>query len=129
LRSSSGKSRARQRPFDRQVSPGMVVAENSSVFRLLLYRHHRTIKAVHAGHVHVSVRAGHGVGGVRGLFAAASSALSGTGADADRHLESVAVAAAMHLLALSGVAASGHRAATAGSAAGRLGVAKLHGTS
>ena len=37
-------------------------------------------------------------------------------ADADRHPESVALAAAVYLLALSGVAAWGDRAATAGSA-------------
>ena len=54
---------------------------------------------------------------VRRFSAAESSAVSGTGADADRHPEGVALAAAVHLLAFSGVAASGHRAATAGSAA------------
>src|SRR5260370_5492982 len=78
-------------------------------------------EAGHAGHVPVSVRAGHGVGGVRRLFPAASPALSGTGADVDGHPEGVASAAAMYLLAVSGSAASGRGAATAGSAAADAG--------
>ena len=52
-----------------------------------------------------------------GFSRLASSAISGAGADADRHPEGVAVAAAVYLLAVSGLAASGRRAATAGGAA------------
>src|SRR5215831_14156982 len=74
-------------------------------------------EADHASHAHVSIRVGHGVGGLRGLFPAASSPLSGTGAYADRHLEGAALTAAVHLLAVSCLAASGYRAATVGSAA------------
>src|SRR6267378_2094877 len=59
--------------------------------------------------------------GLRRVFAASSSAISGAGADADGHPESVAAAAAVHLLAVSGVAASGGGAATAGGAAAHAG--------
>src|SRR5579872_6962505 len=74
-------------------------------------------EAGHAGHGHVSVRVDHGVGGLRGFFASASSALSEAGTDANRHPESIAAATAVYLLAVSGLAALGHRTAIVGSAA------------
>ena len=68
-----------------------------------------------AGHDLVPVRAGHGVGALCGLFAA-SSAVPATGADAGGNFKGVAFAAAVHVLAVSGLPASGNRAATAGGA-------------
>src|SRR6185369_154769 len=74
-------------------------------------------EACHASHEHVSVRVVHGVGGLRGVFAIASSTFSEAGADADRHPESIAAATAEYLLAVSGLVAPGHRTPTVGSAA------------
>src|SRR5207247_9241053 len=48
---------------------------------------------------------------------AAPPVVAGTGTDAGGDLEGLALAAAVHLLAVSGLAASGDRPATAGSAA------------
>src|ERR1700730_5782746 len=74
-------------------------------------------EACHAGHEHVSVRVGHGVSSLRGVFAFAPSTFSEAGTDADRHPESIAAATAVYLLAVSGLAAPGHRTAIVGSAA------------
>src|SRR6185369_10857327 len=74
-------------------------------------------EACHASHEHVSVRVVHGVGGLRGVFAVASSTFSEAGGGADRHAESIAAATAEYLLAVSGLVAPGHRTPTVGSAA------------
>ena len=69
------------------------------------------------GDAHVSVRAGHGPGSLCWIFSTASSAISGTRADVDRDIEGVTVAAAVHLLAFSGLLAWECRAAITESAA------------
>src|SRR5271170_34641 len=54
----------------------------------------------------MAVCAGHGAGALCGFFATEPLAFSGARADADRDSESLAFAAAMHVLAVSGLAAS-----------------------
>src|ERR1019366_4102001 len=61
----------------------------------------------------VRVHSGDGAGLLCGFLAPTSSAISETRTHADRHSAGGATASAVHLLALSGIAASGHCAATA----------------
>src|SRR5437660_904518 len=63
-------------------------------------------QAIDARHAHVPVRTGDGTGSVRRVCAAEPFALFGAGAHADGHSESAAAAAAIHLVAVSGFAAS-----------------------
>src|ERR1019366_9944610 len=57
-----------------------------------------------------------------------SSAFSEAGTDADRHPEGIAAATAEHLLAVSGLAAFGHRTAVVGGAAADAGTGVGGGT-
>ena len=70
-----------------------------------------TSKRIHAGHEHVSVRAGVWCWPLRGVSSAEPVAFLAAGTDADGHSEGHPAAAAMHLLAVSGFAASACRTA------------------
>ena len=79
-------------------------------------------EAADAGHGPMyQVHSGDGVGLLPGLLAPESSAFPQAGADADRHSAGRATAAAVHLLAVSGLTASGRFAATADACSGGCG--------